>query len=76
MAMQILLRRGQGSLSPDDWNEFLRLVHHNDHTKALAAEGDETWENIQLVARAAKEYSGSKEDLGLVESLVGRVSLY
>ena len=60
----------------DEWSQFLRLVHHSDHRKALAAQGDETWGNTQLIARAAKEYSLSKEDLGLAESLVGRVSTY
>ena len=53
--------------------DFLSLRHHVDDFKAQAQRGDETYQNIQLMARAGTEYSGSAEDLGLVETLVGRV---
>ena len=53
----------------------MRLQHHLDDFKAVdTPAGKEQWQNIQLMARAAKEYSGSREDLGLIESMFGRVS--
>ena len=73
MALQLLLRRQAGTIPASDWDRFYELRHHADNFKAQAAAGDETWGNVQLMARAAKEYSGSPEDLGRVELLVARV---
>ena len=73
--LQLLLRRGKGVLADNDWDAFIRLQHHLDDFKAVdTSAGKEQWQNIHMMARAAKEYSGSREDLGLVESMMGRVS--
>lgn len=73
MALQILLRRQAGTIPVSDWDRFLDLRDHADDFKTQATADDETWGNVQLMARAAKEYSGSPEDLGRVELLVARV---
>ena len=73
MVLQLLLRRQHGLLSAEEWEKFIELRHHLDDFKAQAQDGDETYQNLQLMARAATEYSNSTEDLGLVETLVGRV---
>lgn len=53
----------------------MKLQHHLDYFKAQKhPQGENTWENIQLIARAAKEYSASNEDMGRVEAMIGRVS--
>lgn len=53
----------------------MKLQHHLDYFKAEKhPQGENTWENIQLIARAAKEYSASNEDMGRVEAMIGRVS--
>ena len=73
MVLQLLLRRQHGLLPAEEWEKFIKLRHHLDDFKTQAQQGDETYQNLQLMARAATEYSNSTEDLGLVETLVGRV---
>ena len=75
MVLQLLLRRQYDALPAADWTKFLKLRHHIEDFKSKAAKGDETYQNLQLMSRAAVEYSKSDEDLGLVETLVGRVRL-
>lgn len=79
MILQILLRRKHSAIAEADWNAFLRLQHHMAETEAGAAKGSEYLknmiENLQLMARAGKEYSESQENLGLIETLVGRVRI-
>ena len=73
--MQLLLRRQNNILPSTDWEAFMKLQNHLDYFKAQKnSQGTNTWENLQLIARAAKEYSGSNEDLGRVEAMIGRVS--
>jgi len=63
-------------LPSSDWEAFTKLQHHLDYFKAQKhPQGENTWENIQLIARAAKEYSALKEDMGRVEAMIGRVSV-
>lgn len=76
MVMQLLVRRQNNAISATEWDTLLKLRHHVEDFKAQAEQGDETWGNLQLMARAAHEYSDSKEDLGLVETLVARVSSF
>ena len=77
MILQILLRRKHNTISEADWNSFLKLQHQMRETEAGAAKGNEylknMMENLQLMARSGKEFSGSQENLGLIETLVGRV---
>lgn len=73
--MGMLLRRQNGVLPPSDWEAFMKLQHHLDDFKTQKnPQGPNNWENLQLIARATKEYSGAKEDLGSVEAMIGRVS--
>ncbi|MCJ1249215.1 hypothetical protein MMC30_006438 [Trapelia coarctata] len=74
LLMRILLRRQNMVLPSTDWEAFMKLQHHLDYFKAQKnPQATNTWENIQLIARAAKEYSGSNEDLGRVEAMIGRI---
>jgi hypothetical protein len=77
MILQILLRQKHKMISQVEWDQFLKLKHHIDDIQKAVASGDayhqENLENIQLMARAGQEYSGSTEPLGLIETLVGRV---
>ena len=79
MILQILLRRKNGAIPEDDWNRFLKLQHHMDDLERGTREGNQfqqtNLQNIQLIAKASKEYAASAEDLGFIEFLVGRVSL-
>ena len=53
----------------------MNTQHHLDNFKAQKLpDGKNTWENIQLISRATREYSGSNEDIATVESIMCRVS--
>jgi hypothetical protein len=71
--MQILLRRKKSTFATDDWNDLFNLQHHIQDFKQLGGSDNETYGNIQLMARAAQEYGKTGDDLGLVEQLGGRV---
>ena len=61
-----------------DFSAFMKLEHHLDEFQRKDEEREKqtqnTWENIQLMSRAALEYSGSKEPRGMVESMTARAS--
>lgn len=73
MAVQFLVLRRNGALSDSEWLKLTNLRHHlNDLKKKDSNDvGD-----FGLIAKAVQKYSGTKEDLSLVESLLGRVSLF
>lgn len=73
MAVQFLVLRENGALSDSEWLKLTSLRHHlSDLKKKDSNEvGD-----FGLMAKAAQKYSGTKEDLSLVESLLGRVRLF
>ncbi|MCJ1388083.1 hypothetical protein MMC18_000927 [Xylographa bjoerkii] len=74
LLLRLLLLRQNNVLPQSDWEGFLNLQHHLEDFKAQKEpQGHNTWENIQLMARAAKEYSGTKEDIGKLEGMVGRI---
>ncbi|MCJ1413659.1 hypothetical protein MMC19_007781 [Ptychographa xylographoides] len=74
LLLRILLRRQNGVLPEYEWEAFMRLQHHlDDFKRQRDSDSQTTWENIQLMARAAKEYSGSKDELGRIEGMMGRV---
>lgn len=73
MAVQFLVLRKNGALSDSEWLKLTSLRHHlSDLKKRDQNEGGD----IDLMAKAVQKYSGTKEDLGLVESLLGRVRLF
>lgn len=73
MAVQFLILRRNGALSDSKWLKLISLRHHlGDLKKKDSNElGD-----FGLMAKAVQKYSGTKEDLSLVESLLGRVRLF
>ncbi len=73
MAVQFLLLRQNGVLSDSEWSKLTQLQHHVEDFRKQKTTNEA--ENFALMAKAAKKYSGSKEDLDLVESLLGRVRL-
>ncbi|KAI4139896.1 MAG: hypothetical protein LQ340_007953, partial [Diploschistes diacapsis] len=77
MILQVLLKQQHNAISKEDWVQFLKLQHHMGKIQERASKGNEylkdTMQNLQLMARAGKEYSGSNESQALVETLVGRL---
>ncbi|MCJ1324053.1 hypothetical protein MMC10_000715 [Thelotrema lepadinum] len=77
MILQLLLKRKNNALPQEEWDKFLKLQHHVDKIQQGAEKGNEylrdILQNLQLMARAGKEYSGSNESEGLIETLVGRL---
>ena len=76
--MQILLRRKNNTIPQDDWNQLLKLKHHMDDLEREIREGSQDHQqdlqNVQLIAKAGREYAASREELGFIELLVARVS--
>lgn len=56
-------------------DEFLALQHHLDDFKKTAGSENDNYENLQLMARAAQEYSATGDNLSQVETIAGRVSV-
>lgn len=73
--VQILLRRRSGLWSDKDWTELLKLRHNIESFRQMSGITG-TLEQIQLMARAAKEYTRSLEDLGFIETLFARVNIF
>ena len=62
------------SMPEDQWAAFQALEHHTEKFRQHKGQGGaEAWENIQLMAKAAKEYSQTTESLDYVEMLICRV---
>lgn len=57
--VQLLLLRKASRLPPGEWDDFMKLESHLPRWKS---EGGQMWENIGLMARGAKEYSGTDLD--------------
>ena len=70
--MQLLLQRKARTISTNDWKAIIRLLNHRDEFRSSPAHA-ETLQDIQLIARAAKEYAGSPEQLSFVEDLLSKV---
>ncbi|MCJ1306783.1 hypothetical protein MMC25_000426 [Agyrium rufum] len=74
MALELLLRRKNLSIPDEDWGALMKLGHHLDDFRNAGAEGGaETWQNVELMAKAAKEYSGTKESLEFVQMVICRI---
>lgn len=73
MAVQFLVLRKNGTLSDSEWLKLTSLRHH---LKNLKKRAPNEVRDFDLMAKAVQTYSGTKEDLGLVESLLGRVRLF
>jgi hypothetical protein len=75
LIMRILLRRKENILPDAEWEAIMKTQHHLDDFKAQKqSDGKSRWENMQLKARAIREYSGSNEDMDTVASIMCRVS--
>ena len=62
------------TMPEDQWTAFQLLEHHTDKFRQIKGQGGaESWENIQLMAKATKEYSQCGESLSYVETLICRV---
>jgi hypothetical protein len=79
--MQILLRRKNNALPDVEWDTIMKTQHHLDDFRARKQPPDPPpgdtlpgWEHIKLVAKGAREFSGSKEDIETVEGIMCRVS--
>ncbi|MCJ1480264.1 hypothetical protein MMC06_000419 [Schaereria dolodes] len=72
MVVQLLLLRKASTLPNSDWEAFMKLQHHLDDFEK-SVESQTTQESIQLMSKAAKEYSGTQEQLDLIESMTGRL---
>lgn len=70
MAVQFLVLRRNGALSDSEW---LKLISLRDHLGDLKKKDSNEAGDLGLMAKAVQKYSGTKEDLTLVESLLGRV---
>ncbi|MCJ1474303.1 hypothetical protein MMC13_002961 [Lambiella insularis] len=74
LLVRLSLRGLNGLLHPSIWSAFMRLQHHLDDFKSQkSSDSQGTWEDIQLMARAAKEYGGIGDEWGNVDAMVGRV---
>lgn len=73
MAVQFLVLRKNGALSDSEWLKLTSLRHH---IKNLKKKDRNEVGDFDLMAKAVQKYSGTKDDLGLVESLLGRVRLF
>ncbi|MCJ1397373.1 hypothetical protein MMC11_000566 [Xylographa trunciseda] len=74
LLVRLLLLRQNSALPQSDWWGFMELQHHlEDFKNQKDYQSPNTWENIQLMAKAAKEYSSTNEDTGKVEGMVGRI---
>lgn len=72
MAVQFLVLRRNSALSDSEW---LKLFSLRDHLSDLKKKDSNEAGDLGLMAKAAQKYSGTKEDLTLVESLLGRVRI-
>lgn len=69
--MRLLFLQKAKRVSQAQWDQLMDLeAHVNDFRKA----GGETWQNMCLMAKAAKEYSGTGLDEHTVLGLFARVS--
>jgi hypothetical protein len=73
MVVQLLLRRKAGQVSKDDLEAFGKLRHHYDDFSRSAGQDNSNFENLNLMARAAHEYSGTDDDLSVVRTAAARV---
>ena len=76
MAMQLLLRQKAKSLPGTEWQALLDLQSHVDDFQSSQVknrDGFTTWHTIELVGQAASSYSGSREPMSLIHTLVARI---
>lgn len=69
--VQMLLLRETSKASQVEWNNFLGLQSHVEKWKS---HNDETWDNITLMSKAAKEYSGTDVDRVVVQDIFCKVN--
>ena len=76
MVMQLLLRRKADSLSDTEWQAFLDLQSHVDgfrSSQMTNEDGFTPWHTIELMSQAASSYSGSKEPISFIQTLIARI---
>ena len=64
--IRILKHRDNGRLDDGDWTDLLSLESHQDD---LSRAGGKHWQDVFLMAKAAQQYSGTKESLEVVLKL-------
>lgn len=73
--MQFLLRLAAGLIEKSDLQIFLNLKDHLEQFQRQPPSAPNSWENIQLMAKAAKEYSKAVEPLPVVEKMMCLVNI-
>ena len=61
--VRLLKQYDAGQITNEEWEQLRNLEHHIEDVKKL---GGERWETLLLIAKGAKEYSGTNLDEGLV----------
>lgn len=67
--VQLLLLRKASKLPLGEWHDFMRL---ESHLEEWESRGGQNWENICLMARGAKEYSGTDLDEQTLREIFGK----
>lgn len=68
--IQMLLLRKALKIAEYEWQDFMKLESHLEKWKQ---QGGKTWENIGLMARGTKEYSGTDLKEETLSEIFGRV---
>ena len=71
--VQLLLRRKANLVPKEELEAFGSLRHHYDDFRRSAGSDNSNFENLSLMARAAQEYSGTGDNLSIVETASARV---
>jgi hypothetical protein len=53
-----------------EWEAFMKLTSHLENWRSR---GGENWENLSLMARGTKEYSGTDLDEATLRDIFGKV---
>lgn len=61
--MRLLLQRQNGLVSDTEWNQLLSLESHHDD---LSTAGGDRWQNVFLMTKAIKTYSGTTESIDTI----------
>lgn len=69
--LRLLLLQKVNRLPSGEWDQLMGLEAH---TNKLRKAGGERWQNLCLMTKAAKEYSGSALDEQIILGLFCRVS--
>ena len=76
LLLHLLLRRQNRSLSDSLWRSFSDLQSHIEDFKTQRITNEEgltTWQTLELMSQAVLKYSGTRESLGNIQTMLARV---